>query len=186
MPKILTLVGSNSILEESRNKQLLETIHELLPTYQHFKIEHLPFYNRKDEIHPPFVLREFFEKADYVSLIILVTPEYNWDMSAVSKNAIDWLSRPPRGDFTLAKRMKGKKFLLASSSVSETMGKNATDQATEIITKCEGSVLDSINIHMKTYEKPELTLEDQYKIEEVLKTLSLNQQRWVTKENGGP
>lgn len=59
-------------------------------------------------------LRESIQKAD---ALLFVTPEYNFSLPGVLKNAIDWASRPPQQPFA------GKAFAVmgASGGMSGTM-----------------------------------------------------------------
>ncbi len=60
----------------------------------------IPLYNEdvRAEGYPPSAqrLREQIRAAD---ALLLVTPEYNYSMPGVFKNAIDWASRPPEQPF---------------------------------------------------------------------------------------
>jgi chromate reductase len=69
----------------------------------------LPHYNTDLEDDPPAVVRTFKQKVKEADGVIIVTPEYNWSIPGVLKNAIDWLSR---GD----KVMVGKPTLVAGVS----------------------------------------------------------------------
>jgi chromate reductase, NAD(P)H dehydrogenase (quinone) len=47
----------------------------------------------------PAVVQELGEKIRAADALIMVTPEYNYGMSGVLKNAIDWVSRLPNQPF---------------------------------------------------------------------------------------
>jgi chromate reductase len=81
----------------------LRAAEELAPegvSFDGFDIGRLPLYNEdvRAQGFPPAVeeLREQIRSAD---AILFVTPEYNYSVPGVLKNAIDWASRPPDQPF---------------------------------------------------------------------------------------
>ncbi len=91
---------SGSLRKGSYNKILLNAAIELAPqgmTFEFAEIGDLPLYNQdvEDAGIPPQVqrLKEQIRNAD---AILFATPEYNYSMPGVLKNAIDWASRPPK------------------------------------------------------------------------------------------
>ena len=93
---------SGSLRRKSFNTLLLQTAIELAPEGMLItpaSIE-LPLYN--EDLHeqgdPAEVikLKGQIAKADAV---LIVTPEYNYSVPGVLKNAIDWVSRPPEQPF---------------------------------------------------------------------------------------
>ena len=103
-PSAIHIVGiSGSLRERSYNSAALKAAGELLPegvTLERVGIGDLPLYNDDLRLqgYPPSVqhLRERLAAADGV---LLVTPEYNYSVPGVLKNAIDWASRPPDQPF---------------------------------------------------------------------------------------
>jgi len=96
---VKTLGISGSLRKGSYNTAALRAALELLPdgmTLDIADISELPLYN--DDVRqagfPPAVkrLREQIAAAD---ALLFATPEYNYSISGVLKNAIDWASRPP-------------------------------------------------------------------------------------------
>ncbi|MCO5550640.1 hypothetical protein L7F22_004129 [Adiantum nelumboides] len=61
------------------------------------EIAHLPFVNPDLEQQGtvPDSVHEFRRKVKEADAVIFAAPEYNYSVSAVLKNAIDWASRPP-------------------------------------------------------------------------------------------
>lgn len=100
----MKVVGiSGSLRAGSFNTAALRAAQELAPTGMTIEtaaIGDLPLYN--DDIraagYPPEVqrLRAQLSVAD---AILFVTPEYNYSIPGVLKNAIDWASRPPEQPF---------------------------------------------------------------------------------------
>lgn len=95
--KVVAMVGS--LRQGSYNKLALRAAQELKPA--DMKIESadigvLPLYN--EDLHaqgfPPAV-QLFREQVRGADAILFVAPEYNYSISGVLKNAIDWASRPP-------------------------------------------------------------------------------------------
>ena len=99
---MITIAGvSGSLREGSLNTALLRAIAALAPagtTVDTATIKGIPLYDADAEAEdgiPPAVtaLKDRIAAADG---LLLVTPEYNNAMPGVFKNAIDWLSRPPK------------------------------------------------------------------------------------------
>jgi chromate reductase, NAD(P)H dehydrogenase (quinone) len=63
-------------------------------------IQQLPFYNEDLEADPPGAVLRWRELVADADALIIGMPEHNFSPSAVAKNAIDWLTRPP-GQHTL-------------------------------------------------------------------------------------
>lgn len=99
--KILGISGS--LRAKSYNTAALKALHELLPpgvSLIEADISEIPLYSEdvREQGWPPAVerLRKQIEQAD---AIIFSTPEYNYSVPGVLKNAIDWASRPPQQPF---------------------------------------------------------------------------------------
>jgi NAD(P)H-dependent FMN reductase len=99
MPTIIAIAGS--LRRRSFNRALLENARRLIPDGVEFMvegIEGIPLYNADDEERsgiPPRVA-ELKEKIAAADGLILGSPEYNQSLPGPFKNAIDWLSRPPK------------------------------------------------------------------------------------------
>lgn len=96
--EILAFAGS--LREGSYNKALLRAAKELAPesmNIQVFDLEGIPLYNADIEAKgDPERVSEFKEAIRKADGLLIATPEYNHGVPAVTKNAVDWASRPPR------------------------------------------------------------------------------------------
>ena len=89
---------------------------ELLPEgveLKIFELDGLPLFNQDDEQHPPVKVTEFKAAIRAADAILIATPEYNYSVPGVLKNAIDWASRP-YGDSAWS----GKPVAILGASVS--------------------------------------------------------------------
>jgi chromate reductase len=104
--KIHVLGVAGSLRAGSYNKVLLRAAAELLPdgmTLEIFDIAPIPLYNEDVERAGfPASVRAFRERIAAADALLIATPEYNYSVPGVLKNAIDWASRPP--DSPLAKK----------------------------------------------------------------------------------
>ena len=90
---------SGSLRDGSYNTSLLRAALELLPPDVDLErwdgLKAVPPYDQDDDVQPApagvAALREAIARADAV---LFATPEYNWSVPGVLKNAIDWASRP--------------------------------------------------------------------------------------------
>lgn len=91
------LAFAGSLRRESYNKKLLQAAYELLPngmSMECFDLAPLPFYNADVEAQgTPQTVMQFRERMRAADALLIATPEYNYSITAVLKNAIDWASR---------------------------------------------------------------------------------------------
>src|SRR3984893_16286889 len=59
-----------------------------------FQLNEIPMFNEDDEKHPPASVVELKKRIRSADAVLIVTPEYNYSILGVLKNAIDWASRP--------------------------------------------------------------------------------------------
>ena len=93
--KILGIAGS--LRKASYNKGALRAAQQLSPqgaTIEVFELDGIPPFNQDEEKNPPAKVTEFKRKIREADAILFVTPEYNYGLPGVLKNAIDWASRP--------------------------------------------------------------------------------------------
>jgi len=98
MKKVCRILGfSGSLRKDSYNKSLLRAALELLPKdaeLEVFDLEGIPLYNQDLENQPPERVKEFKSSIRAADAILIATPEYNYSIPGVLKNAIDCASRP--------------------------------------------------------------------------------------------
>jgi chromate reductase, NAD(P)H dehydrogenase (quinone) len=95
--KISILGFAGSLRKGSFNKAILRAAVELIPEGAEidiFDLEGIPPFNQDLEGHLPERVKEFKDKIREADAILIATPEYNYSVPGVLKNAIDWASRP--------------------------------------------------------------------------------------------
>jgi chromate reductase len=93
--RILGIAGS--LRKESFNRGVLRAASELVPDNAQidiFELDGIPGFNQDEEGSPPEKVAELKQRAREADAILFVTPEYNYSIPGVLKNAIDWASRP--------------------------------------------------------------------------------------------
>ena len=94
---MLILGIAGSLREGSYNRAALRAAQGLVPdgvALEIFDIKGLPGFSQDDEANPPAQVVELKQRVRAADAILLVTPEYNYSVPGVLKNAIDWASRP--------------------------------------------------------------------------------------------
>lgn len=93
--RILGIAGS--LRRESYNRAALRAASQLLPddaTLEIFELDGIPIYNQDDEAQFPTQVNELKSRIRAADALLIATPEYNYSIPGVLKNAIDWASRP--------------------------------------------------------------------------------------------
>lgn len=119
--KILGFAGS--LRAGSYNKLLLRAAGKLLPNdaiLEIFDLADIPLFNQDIEMDMPPKIKEFKSKIREADAILIATPEYNYSVPGVLKNAIDWASRP-YGD----NPFDGKPVAIMSASIGMLDGARA-------------------------------------------------------------
>lgn len=96
--RILGIAGS--LRKGSYNRAALRAAQGLVPSgavLTTFELDDIPSYNQDLDANMPKNVLDMKEKIRLADAILFVTPEYNYSVPGVLKNAIDWASRP-RGD----------------------------------------------------------------------------------------
>ncbi len=140
MPRPLILGLSGSLRRASFNTAILTTLGEALGErvdFHLFPLNDVPLYNQDTDTETPpaavAALRQAIAESDG---LVICSPEYNFGMSGVLKNALDWASRP-YGRSTLT----GKTVLLVTASPAATGGVRAHAQLNETLTSIAARIV---------------------------------------------
>jgi chromate reductase len=88
---------AGSLRKNSYNRAGLKIAQQLVPEGAELEIvtlDEIPPFNQDFENDEPAAVRSFKEKIHHADSLLVVTPEYNYSIPGVLKNAIDWASRP--------------------------------------------------------------------------------------------
>ncbi|MBI4283793.1 MAG: NAD(P)H-dependent oxidoreductase [Chloroflexi bacterium] len=120
----LNILGfAGSLRQGSYNRAVLRAAVDLVPPDTRldiFDLEGIPPFNQDLEKSMPEKVKEFKAKIRSADAILIVTPEHNFSIPGVLKNAIDWASRP-YGDNSF----EGKPAAIISASPSMLGGARA-------------------------------------------------------------
>jgi len=98
MSKPVRILGiAGSLRRESYNRAALRAATGLVPegaTLDIFELDGIPGFNQDEEQNPPAKVVELKKLVREADAVLIVTPEYNYSVPGVLKNAIDWASRP--------------------------------------------------------------------------------------------
>ena len=99
MIELSVLAFSGSLREKSYNTALLREAKRLAPAGMGIEIASLreiPLYDADVEARGvPLAVTDLSARVKSADALLIATPEYNFSIPGVLKNAIDWLSRPP-------------------------------------------------------------------------------------------
>jgi chromate reductase len=93
--RILGIAGS--LRRQSYNRAALRAATQCAPegvVVETFDLDGIPGFNEDLEKSPPAQVVELKRRVRAADAILFVTPEYNYSVPGVLKNAIDWASRP--------------------------------------------------------------------------------------------
>lgn len=129
-PRLLGISGS--LRRDSNNTTILRTLQERIRDKAEltlFPLNEIPPYNAdlEGDNFPESVqaLKRAIAESDG---LVFCSPEYNYGMSGVLKNALDWASRP-----AFKSPLKGKPALIMTSSPAATGGARAQAQLREAL-----------------------------------------------------
>jgi chromate reductase len=110
----------------------MEAARELAPSgmeIEPFSLRAVPFYDGDLEAQgDPDRVRALKAAIRDADGLVIVTPEYNRGLPAVTKNAIDWASRPPFDSV-----LTGKPVLLMGATTGRSATEHALQQAAEAL-----------------------------------------------------
>ena len=97
----LSVLGfAGSLRRASYNRALLRAAQDLAPAgmrIETFDLGYIPLYNADVETQgDPEPVAAFKQAIAQADAVLIATPEYNHGVPAVTKNAVDWASRPAR------------------------------------------------------------------------------------------
>jgi chromate reductase, NAD(P)H dehydrogenase (quinone) len=128
--KLKFLGFAGSLRLGSYNKALLRAATNLLPenaTLEIFDLNDIPPFNQDLEMDIPKEVTEFKSKIREADAILIATPEYNYSVPGVLKNAIDFASRP-YGD----NPFDGKPVAIMSASIGMLGGASTISFASDV------------------------------------------------------
>jgi chromate reductase, NAD(P)H dehydrogenase (quinone) len=124
MQRQISILGfAGSLRAGSYNKALLNIAREMTPvdsSLDIFDLEGIPLFNQDQETQPPDRVRLFKNKIKAADAILVASPEHNYSIPGVLKNAVDWASRP-FGDNSF----EGKPVAVMSASIGMLGGSRA-------------------------------------------------------------
>jgi len=141
--KIHLLGFAGSIRKASCNTGLLRAALEVMPKNMEMEIyslANIPLYNGDTEANPPASVAEFKKKVAEADALLIAVTEYNYSISGVLKNAIDWASRPVKDS-----PLSGKPFAMMGAG-----GQLGTARAQYHFRQL------AVYTNMITFNKPEL------------------------------
>lgn len=144
--KVLAFAGS--LRKGSYNKSLIRTAVEEAPetvNIEVFDLVCIPPFNQEFENDPPPKVKEFKEKIRAADALLIATPEYNYSISGVLKNALDCASRPKQGN-----PLEGKPVAIMSASTGRFGGARAQYHLRQIF----------VFLNMHPLNRPEVMLAD--------------------------
>lgn len=181
--KILGISGS--LRKGSYNTALLRAAMGLLPDGVEMEIADIsrfPLFNQELEANIPADILDFKGKVRQAGAILFAAPEYNYSISGVLKNAIDWGSRP-YGDNSF----DGKPAAIMSASVGMIGGARAQYHLRQIFVYLNLHPLNKpeviVPLAMKKFDADGVLTDEETKakVKEQLQALAM----WVEKLAGG-
>ncbi len=140
--RILGISGSGR--KKSYNTALLEAAKTLVPegaVLEILDVSRFRLFNEDLLTEMPAEIREFKERVRQSDAILFATPEYNYSISAVLKNAIEWGNQPDNS-------WDGKPAAIISASISLRGGARAQAHLRQIM----------VDLNMYPINQPQLLL----------------------------
>ncbi|MET9441202.1 NAD(P)H-dependent oxidoreductase [Streptomyces sp. NPDC006610] len=143
--RFLALVGS--LRAGSHNRQLAEAAAKVAPEGVDVELfdglADVPFYNEDVDVEGsvPAAAARLREAVAGADALLLFSPEYNGTLTAVLKNAIDWLSRPYG-----AGAISGKPVAVLGTAFGQYGGVWAHDETRKAVGIAGGKVLEDVKL----------------------------------------
>ena len=144
--RILGIAGSLRV--GSYNKAALRAAQLLAPENVEvdiFPLDAIPMFNEDAEKSPPSSVVELKKRIRRADAVLIVTPEYNYSIPALLKNALDWASRP-NGDSVWS----GKAAAIMGASLSAIGTCRAQHHLRQIL----------VSLDLFTLNQPEVVIAD--------------------------
>lgn len=161
--KILAFAGS--LREGSWNKKLLKLAAEVLTNMGHeveiYDLAPLPLINEDLEVNgPPPTVAPFRDAVERADAVLIATPENNHSVPAVTKNAVDWLSRSPRN------LLKGKVVAMIGATIGHFGTVNAQRELRWILARLEAFAVPApwllVTYAVKAFDENGRLVEERY------------------------
>jgi chromate reductase len=147
MDQRIDILGfAGSLRKGSYNRALLRVARDFLPdgsNLEIFELDGFPCFNQDAETAPPEKVKEFKGKIRAADALLIATPEYNYSVPGMLKNAIDWASRP-YGD----NAFEGKPVAIMSASTGMLGGARAQYHLRQSF----------VTLNMHAVERPEVLI----------------------------
>jgi len=144
--KINIIALSGSLRQDSYNTAAIKAVQEIAGEQYEIEIADIsdfPLYNQElDGPNAPTQVQALAKKILAADAILFSTPEYNYSIPGVLKNAIDWLSTQPSQPFN------GKPAAIISSSMGMLGGARAQYHLRQVMV--------FLNVHL--INKPEIMI----------------------------
>ena len=146
------LVGiAGSLRADSYSKAVLRTLAEKSwegVEIEIFDISSIPLYNAdQDGEHPPDPVQKLKNSIAACAGVLVVSPEYNYGIPGVLKNALDWASRP-----AYTSPLVGKPVGIITCSVATTGGVRAQAAIRDCFYACLAEVVPHMEIAIPTVQ----------------------------------
>jgi chromate reductase, NAD(P)H dehydrogenase (quinone) len=148
---IRLLVISGSLRREAHSTAIARTLPDAVGDRAEVEVRTLndvPPYNADDEGALPAGARGLKDAIAAADAVVWVSPEYNYGVPGVVKNAIDWASRPGFNSV-----LKGKPCLIVTSSPGATGGARAHAPIREALAGCLAVVIARPQVTIAAVDK---------------------------------
>lgn len=147
----INLVGfTGSLRKGSFNMLTLKAIKNLLSSEVNLDIidlSDIPFFNEDIEDNIPESVKDFYDRLSKANGIVIATPEYNYSIPPVLKNALDWASR------SKDPLLRGKPLAIISASPSFLGGVRAQYHLRQVCVRLDLQPLNSPEVFINNVDK---------------------------------